>query len=63
MRFRIPEQWIEDFAVKLLREADVDQNVIDDDFENFIYEAGGRGWDEYEDDDGNSFYWVEFDID
>lgn len=56
MRIRVPQQFIYQFANRLLKEAGVDRHVIDADLEAFVYESGGSGWEDYEDSDGNSFF-------
>jgi len=60
MRFRVSQEWLYDFAYKLLREADVSSDAIDADLENFVYEAGERGWDEDEEGD---FFFIEWEED
>lgn len=62
MRFRIPQDWLFNFADKLLKEAGIDEDEREADLESFIYEAGERNWDEYEDEDGDSFYFIEWDL-
>ena len=48
----LPKDWFHGFCYDLLREADVSVNMIDEDLESFIYEAGGREWD----DDDDNYY-------
>jgi hypothetical protein len=58
MRFRIPQGWLIGFLRAVFREiAELEDHEFDEhDIEMFIYEAGGRGWDE---DDDNEFWYIE----
>lgn len=62
MKFRIPQQWLVNFVGKFLREAGIDDEKMEDDLESLIYEAEGRQWDEYEDENGDIFYYIDFDF-
>ena len=62
MKFRVPKEFIFEFSDRLLTEAGVEEETIEVDLESFIYEAGERWWDEYEDEDGDKFYFIDFDI-
>jgi hypothetical protein len=58
MKFRIPKQFIYEFAEKLLKEAGVEEDMIEADLESFVYEAGERNWEE-----GEYYYYIEDDED
>jgi len=58
MKLRITKDWIFSFCERLLQEAGVSDEAIENDLESLIYEAGMRGWDEYEDDYGDEWYIV-----
>jgi hypothetical protein len=61
MLFKIPKQFIFNFSEKLLGEVGIESKAIEDDLESLIYESGERGWEDFEDDDGNEFYIIDFD--
>ncbi len=48
----VSKNFIFGFASALLGEAGIDDEVIENDLESLIYEAGERNWDEDEDGDG-----------
>lgn len=56
MTIRIPTTFIYDFANKLLREANVDNEIIENDLDSMVYEAGERNWEEEDD-----FFYIEWD--
>lgn len=53
MKFRVPQEFIYDFAEKILREV-IEEDISEHDLENIVYEAGERNWEE--DNDHNYFY-------
>jgi hypothetical protein len=61
MRIKIPQQFIYEFAERILREAGTDTATIENDLESFVYESGERNWEEYEDDYGNDYFIIDYD--
>ena len=61
MIYRIPKSIIENFASDLLREVDIPQEVIDNNLNQFIYESGGKSWNETENNDGDEMYLIDDD--
>lgn len=55
---KIPKEFIFNFAMKILREAGFDYDKIEENLENFIYEAGEKNWEE-----GENNYYIEEDDD
>ena len=62
MRFRIPQSFIFDFAERLLKEAGVEADTIEADLESFVYEAGERNWEEYDDEYSDAYYFIDWDF-
>lgn len=61
MKIKIPKQFIAELTISILNEAGVEN--FEDEVENFIYEAGGRDWEEYTNDNGTEFYIFDYDED
>lgn len=58
MKFRVPIDWLYEYSARLLREADISDEVIGADLQALIYEAGERNYDEE-----GGFYYIYFDFD
>jgi hypothetical protein len=58
MIIRIPKQWLKHYSRRILREAGIDDETIEADYEAFMYEAGVRLFDE---DENDHFYIAELD--
>lgn len=58
---RIPQNWLFDFADRLLKEAGIPEDEREADLDTFVYEAGERSWDSYENDSGDVFYLIDWD--
>jgi len=63
MTIRIPQNWLFDFCENLLLQADVEADTIAAELEHFIFEAGEKRWEEYENGDGETIYLIDEDYD
>ena len=42
--FKVQQEWMFLFAEKILQEGNVDQDIIDENIDSFVFEAGERNW-------------------
>lgn len=62
MIFRVPKEFIYQYSERILREADTDYKIIEEDLESLVYESGERNWEEMEDENGLEYFVIDMDI-
>lgn len=63
MRIRIPQQWLVDYTTRVIREVSDDFDFSDNhDLGVVMYESGTSEMDEYEDHDGDDWYYFDYDF-